>query len=211
MKRLLSIVIILGIIAYVTVQVIKDRRFNAPSDYDYPISEEIDTDYYDPAVVKEYYATALEVGTYGRSAWRTDFHDVLAPSENDQAEQNKAKYYQQLRVTAKHLEDVLIRSKALKQQGYSNKQIEMLDKHDITPDNLRLKEKYYLVGLNRGSNGASVWELQKMLNSIGDSIPEDGIFNLITVNRLKEYQSANNLFPSGEVDENTLKALLKIK
>lgn len=209
MKRLLAIVIVLGIIAYVTVQVLKDRRFNALSDYDHPLSENIDEEFYDPSVVKEYYGTVLEIGTFARSMWRTYTIDVRSPDANDPNEQLKAKYYNQLIVTARYLQGTLEESKNYKDQGYTNPEIKLLMEQGLTKEDLRLRKNAHMFGLSRGSNGAAVWELQKMLNAQGDSIPEDGIFNLITISRLKEFQSKNNLFPSGEVDENTLKALLK--
>lgn len=209
MKRLLAIAIILGIIAYIAVQFLKDRRFNVPSDYDMEISQNIDKDFYDPSVLKEYYGTVLEVGTFARSMWRTYTFDVRSPDETDPEEQLRSDYYNQLRETALFLQAKLETSKGYKDQGYSNSEIKSLIEQNMTPEDLRLRKHGYMFGLSRGSSGAAVWELQKMLNTLGDSIPEDGIFNLITTNRLKEFQTQNDLFPSGEVDEKTLKALLK--
>ena len=209
MKRLIFIAIVLGIAAYVTVQVIEDRRFNKLSAYDYPVNENIDREYHDKAVLAEYYKTVMEIGTFARSVWRTKGHDVRQTDLDNHDESLDKEYYKMLRAKAMQLEDELIKSKNLKDQGYSTKQVKLMLEQGMTEDQMRLKDKYYLVGLRLGSNGEYVWELQKMLNALGDSIPEDGIFNLITINRLKEFQSANDLFPSGEVTENTLKALLK--
>jgi len=209
MKRLIAIVIFLGIAAYVFVQIKKDRRFNKLSAYDHPISEQIDTEFYDQAVLKDYYKTVLEIGSFARSVWRTKMIDVRQAKLGDREESLEVDYYNELLATALMLQNKLETSKRYKDQGYSDTDVKMIMEHGLTQEDLRFKEKYYLVGLKIGSNGSSVWELQKILNTKGDSIPEDGIFNLITINRLKEYQSANNLFPSGEVDENTLRALLK--
>ena len=85
----------------------------------------------------------------------------------------------------------------------------MIIEKGLTPEDIRIKQKYYLIGLKRGSSGAEVWELQKMLNTTGDSIPEDGLYNQITINRVRDFQRQNDLFPSGEIDKNTLRALLK--
>ena len=74
---------------------------------------------------------------------------------------------------------------------------------------LKFERNYHLLDLKMGAKGAAVWELQKLLNANTDSIPQDGIFSLITTNRLKTFQENNGLFPSGEVDEKTLKALIK--
>ena len=109
MKRLLSIVIIIGIIAYITVQFLKDRRFNPPSDYDYPVSELIDKDYHDPMVVKQYYKTALEVGSYARSLWNNEKIDVRFPDKARKKSKEATEYWEQLNVTAKWLEDKLIK------------------------------------------------------------------------------------------------------
>lgn len=209
MKRLLAIAILIGVAAYIVVQFTKDRRFNPPSDYDYELSDKIDTDFYDPLVLKKYYGTALEIGTLARSLWRTEGIDVRSPNRNKPIEMQKATYYNQLIATANFLQNKLELSQEYKEQGYSKEQIKMLIEHGKTPEDLRLASKSYMLGLQRGSNGASVWELQKMLNQAGDSIPEDGLFNLLTTNRLREFQRQNGLYPSGEVDENTLKALLK--
>ncbi len=209
MKRLLAIAIIIGIIAYIAVQFLKDRRFNVPSDYDFEISQNIDKDFYDPSVLKEYYGTVLEVGTFARSMWRTYTFDVRSPDADNPEEVLKSDYYNQLRETALFLQDKLEKSKVYKEQGYTNPEIKLIMEQGLTPEDLRLRENAHMFGLSRGSSGSAVWELQKMLNALGDSIPEDGIFNLITTNRLREFQSQNNLFPSGEVDEKTLKALLK--
>lgn len=210
MKRLIVILAVLGIIAYATVHYLKDRRFNPPSKYyDFPVSEQIDTDFYNPVVIKDYYSTILEIGNFARSSWNYDGVDVLSPDFEKEKDNLKAQYFIKLKATAKMLQDKLELSKKYRDQGYSKEQIQMIMEKGLTPKDLELREKVYLLGLSRGSNGAGVWELQKMLNTLEDSIPEDGIFNLITTNRLKEFQSKNNLFPSGEVDENTLKALLK--
>lgn len=209
MKRLLAIAIIIGIIAYVTVQVIKDRRFNHMAGYDYPLNENIDKDFYDPVVVKDYYRTVLEIGTFARSVWRTKMHDVRQPEQGDREENLDAVYYHKLVVYAQSLEAKLLESKRLKDQGFSKDEVQLMMEQGLTTKDLEFREKLYMIGLSRGSNGSAVWELQKMLNANGDSIPEDGIFNLITTNRLRQFQTDNDLFPSGEVDENTLKALLK--
>lgn len=209
MKRLLFIAIVLGIIAYVYVQLTEDRRFNKLSAYDHPISENIDTEYHDQALLSEYYQKVIEIGAFARSVWRSKKHDVRQEEQGNLDESLDAKYYRSLIAEVEVIEDILESSKRYKDQGYTNEQIKLILEQGMTIEDIRLQEKYYLVGLRLGSNGESVWELQRMLNARGDSIPEDGIFNLITINRLKEFQSANDLFPSGEVTESTLKALMK--
>ncbi len=209
MKRLLTIVILLGVISYIAVQYLKDRRFNPPSEYDYDISEAIDKEYYDTLVIKQYYKTALEVGSYARSLWNNDGIDVRFMDKENFESTQATEYYELLKATAKMLENKLLKSATLKTQGYSNDQIKMLIEDGKTPEDLELMSKAYLIGLQIGTNGSEAWELQKLLNAKGDSIPEDGIFNMITYNRLRVFQTENGLFPSGQVDKETLTALLK--
>lgn len=209
MKRLLTIVILIGVIAYITVQFLKDRRFNPPSDYDYVVSEKIDKDYYDPAVLSQYYGLTLEIGTYARSLWNNDRIDVRFLDRENHESLEAVRYYNSLIVTAKMLEAQLEKSTDLKAQGYDNAEIELLLEKGVTPEDLRLRAISHLLNLTIGENGQRTLELQRILNSRGDSIPEDGLFNIITYNRLRAFQTENNLYPSGMVDENTLKALLK--
>ncbi|WP_339694926.1 peptidoglycan-binding protein [uncultured Roseivirga sp.] len=209
MKRLLVIVVLIGIIAYITVQYLKDRRFNPPSAYDYELSENIDTDFYDPEVLKNYYKTALEVGSYARSLWRNDQIDVRFINDEDFESTRATDVYNEMITTAKMLQAKLERSAELKSQGYSNYEVQMYFEQSVTPEDLKFDRHYSLLNLKIGAKGAAVWELQKLLNQNADSIPQDGIFNLITANRLKTFQQNNGLFPSGEVDEKTLKALIK--
>lgn len=209
MKRLLTIVILLGVISYIAVQYLKDRRFNPPSAYDYPISEQIDKDYYDQMVVKEYYKTALEVGSYARSLWNNDGIDVRYMDKENFESTQATDYYELLQATAMLLENKLIKSAELKSQGYTNKQIKLIVEDGLTPDDIEYMSKAHLLGLSIGSNGQDAMELQRMLNAKGDSIPVDGIFNTITRYRLRVFQTDNGLYPSGQVDKKTLKALLK--
>lgn len=209
MKRLLTIVILLGVISYIAVQYLKDRRFNPPAAYDYTISDAIDKDYYDQLVVKEYYKTALEVGSYARSLWNNDGIDVRFMNKENFESTQATEYFELLQTTAKLLENKLLKSAELKSQGYSNEHIKLLIEDGLTPEDIQLRKAEHLLGLRIGNNGQEAMELQQMLNAKGDSIPVDGIFNTITRYRLRVFQTENGLFPSGEVDKKTLKALLK--
>ncbi len=209
MKRLLVIVILIGVVAYVAVQYLKDRRFNPPSAYDYELSQNIDTDFYDRAVLKEYYKTALEVGSYARSLWRNDQIDVRFINNEDFESTRATEVYNEMIATAKMLETKLELSAELKSKGYNDYEVRMYFEQGLTREDINFERNYHLLDLKIGAKGAAVWELQKLLNTDSDSIPQDGIFNLITANRLKTFQQNNGLFPSGEVDEKTLKALIK--
>lgn len=209
MKRLLTIVILLGVISYIVVQYLKDRRFNPPSAYDYSISETIDKNYFDQLVVKEYYKNALEVGSYARSLWNNDGIDVRNMDRENFKSTQATEYYNLLIATTKMLEDKLEESAKYKAQGYSREQIRVIMEDGLTPEDIQYEEKSHLLGLGMGVNGQGAMELQQMLNDKGDSLLVDGIFNTITRYRLRVFQTDNGLYPSGSVDKKTLKALLK--
>ena len=209
MKRLIFIVLIIGVGSYIAVQYLKDRRFNPPSAYDYPISSEIDKDFYDPTVVQQYYKLAYDVGSYARSLWFNDGIDVrMMDRENYEATQ-AIDYWNTLKSTVDQLGAQLEYSKSLRDQGYTKAEVKAMMELNLSPEDIELEKHSYLVGLSVGQSGARVWELQKMLNAQGDSIPVDGIFNVVTRQRLLEFQRQHELYPSGVVDEKTLKALLK--
>lgn len=209
MKRLLTIAILLGVISYIVVQYLKDRRFNPPSAYDYPISETIDKDYFDQLVVKEYYKNALEVGSYARSLWNNDGIDVRYMDKENFKSTQATEYYNLLIATTKMLENKLELSSKYRAEGYDKEQIKVIIEDGLTPEDIKLQERSYLLGLRIGVNGQEAMELQQMLNDKGDSLVVDGIFNTITRYRLRVFQTENGLYPSGSVDEKTLKALLK--
>ena len=102
MKRLIAVLAILGIIAYATVNYLKDRRFNPPSDYDFPISGQIDTDFYKTSILKDYYKTVLEIGNFARSSWNYDGVDVRSPDfEKEEDNGIKKKYLDALKKVKK--------------------------------------------------------------------------------------------------------------
>ena len=209
MKRLIIIVLLLGLVSYITVQYLKDRRFNPPSSYEYVLSTEIDTDYFDPTVVQQYYKLALDVGSYARSLWNHDGIDVRFMDRENFESTQATDYYNTLISTVKQLEDRLIASKKYREVGYTKDETRIILETGLTPEDIDFEKNSNLLGLKIGDSGALVWELQRLINTKSDSIPEDGIFNVLTRQRLREFQTKNNLFPSGEVDTKTLKALLK--
>lgn len=209
MKRLIFFVLFLGLASYITVQYLKDRRFNPPAAYDYEISDAIDTEFYDSTIIQQYYKLALDAGSYARSLWNNDGIDVRYMDREDFESTQATDYYNTLLQTVIWLEKKLERSKRLRDQGYSTDEIRLMMEYNLSPEDIALSRNQSLVGLKIGDTGADVWELQRLINSKADSIPQDGIFSTITRNRLREFQKNNNLYPSGEVDEKTLKTLLK--
>lgn len=63
--------------------------------------------------------------------------------------------------------------------------------------------------LRIGSRGALVYELQKLLNAKGSAIPEDGNFQLVTFQALRDFEASKSLYPDGKLDMLTLEYLLE--
>lgn len=208
MKRLalLVIIITLPIIAYY--QYRKFRRFHPPSAYDYVIQDSIDIYYHNPEMLQHYYKNVYEIGAFARQAWHNQEIDVRYPDQGDPEAVRASTYYQQLWQTTAYLEDRLVRSRELKEAGYANGDIKIMETEGLSPGMFQMLRQKQIVGLSRNDKGAGVWELQNLLRQQGHDIPLDGIFNKITENALQEFQKAEGLYPSGQVDESSLRSLI---
>ncbi|WKN44761.1 peptidoglycan-binding domain-containing protein [Tunicatimonas pelagia] len=208
MKRLaiLIVIITLPVITYYQYQ--KYRRFHPPVEYSYTTNDSIDVYYYDPAVLQHYYKNVYEIGAFARQMWYNKQIDVRFPDENDTEAMPAARYYQQLLQTTAYLEGRLIRSQQLKQAGFTNQNIKVMEAEGLSPLSFYLTKHQSLIGLARGEKNASVWQLQKLLRKHDHDIPLDGIFNKITEQALQDFQQSQDLYPSGQVDEYSLRKLL---
>ena len=209
MKRLalLVIIITLPIIAYY--QYRKFRRFHPPSTYDYVVKDSIDVHYHDPEVLQHYYKNVYEIGAFARQVWHNQEVDVRYPDQDNPEAVRAASYYQQLWETTTYLEGRLVRSRELKDAGYANNDIKIMEAEGMSPRLFQVFRKKQLLGLSRGDEGPGVWELQALLRQQGQDIPLDGIFSKITEDALKEFQRAEGHYPSGQVDENSLRSLVE--
>ncbi len=210
MKRLalLVIIITLPIITYYQYQ--KFRRFNPPSAYDYVASDSIDVYYHSPEALQHYYENVFEIGAFARRLWHNEGIDVRYPDQSNSEAMQASQYYQQLLKTTAYLEDRLIHSQQLKQVGFGNSEIKTMEDNDWSPEQFQLMRQQRLLDLKRGDEGAAVWRLQALLLDHGHDIPVDGIFNNITEQALKDFQQNEGLYPSGQVDESSLRKLLKM-
>ncbi|TAF35472.1 MAG: peptidoglycan-binding protein [Cytophagales bacterium] len=62
--------------------------------------------------------------------------------------------------------------------------------------------------LEKGKKGRAVTKLQKLLNQVGYTLPENGVFDDMVANAVRDFQKQNNLPEDGEVDRDT-KMMLK--
>jgi peptidoglycan hydrolase-like protein with peptidoglycan-binding domain len=63
--------------------------------------------------------------------------------------------------------------------------------------------------LSYGQTSALIYEIQKKLVNLGDSIKVDGIYKRETKNAIKNFEAKNNLFADGYLDILTLDELFK--
>ena len=209
MKRLalLILIITLPILTYFQYQ--KYRRFHPPVNYDYSPSDSIDTNYHNPVVLQQYYQNVYEIGDFARSQWRNQATDVRYPDDGNPEEKKASQYYRQLLSTTALLEDKLIASRTLKDQGFDNQAIARLEQEGWSPQNYQLAQYQSIEGLKTGDKGSGVWALQKLLVNKGYEIPVDGIFSQATEEAVKDLQQATGNYPSGTVDQLLLQAMMK--
>ncbi len=61
--------------------------------------------------------------------------------------------------------------------------------------------------MQRGDKGQDVKLVQSFLNLLGYNLTPDGVFGSITEGAVRKFQLANNIFPSGVMDDITLTLL----
>lgn len=210
MKRLmyLIIIIVLPVIAYF--QYDHYVRHHPPVDCAYPLNEKIDTAYHDPKKVLSYYETAEAAATYARYLWKTHKIDVKKDNPSDGQVAEEMRRYRRYLATARYLEDLLLRSADWKAQGFSNEEIRYMEQNEVGPEDMQVQK--LLKGRERlqvGDQNQAVMDIQKLLREKGYTLRIDGIFDQETRQRIQTFQESQELFPSGVMDDITLKALLK--
>jgi len=208
MKRLFAffVVVTLGSILYFEVK--NYRKFSYPNNYDYSLkTKEIDVNYYDSKLLLEYYELASKIGTFARTQWSNFDIDVLTPEENTQA-QNAAQNYQMMLARLKFIESKLLQSQKLKSQGLDNEAIAYIFSKGISEKNYQLHRLLQNKVFKKGDEDATIWEVQKIINTKGKTIRIDGIFNEETEQAIKDIQKEKNVYPSGLLDADFLRLIL---
>lgn len=210
MKKLMYLVVIIALPLIVFFQYDHYVRHHPPADSGYPISGAIDADYHDPGIVLKYYETVEATSTFARYLWRKHKIDVRKTSPADGATADKVGLYHQYLATARHLEQQLIRSANWKQQGLSNDDIQYMEVHQVDAETMTIRK---MLGekdrLQFGDQSQAVLEVQKRLEKKGFSLRIDGIFDQETLQTVQAFQEANKLFPSGVLDDLSLRTLLQ--
>jgi hypothetical protein len=210
MKRIFIFLflVFLGLLTFFQYQ--KYRKFSYPNTYDYVINtQEIDVNYYEPALVKEYFETATYLGNFAREQWTNYGIDVLSSDIEIPQAKNAAQTYQTMLARVKFLEAKLIHSKKLKQQGFDNEAIAYIEKNGISEKNYSLHKLIAGKTFRKGDKDRAIWEIQKLISQKWQAIQIDGVFSDETEQAIKKIQQEKQSYPSGIIDEDFLKLLLQ--
>ncbi|MBX2843441.1 MAG: peptidoglycan-binding protein [Flammeovirgaceae bacterium] len=210
MKKLAIIILIITLPIIIFFQYKQYERFHPPVNYTYSINDSIDYHYHNQLLVSQYFEQAYKVEALARESWFNENIDVRFPDLENKKARTKAELYNQIIASAKYIEKILIYSKNLKDLGYSNTEIKIIEREGINPKKFKY-QKYYLekmIGSKKGDVHSGVWEVQKLLNEKGYQIPTDGIFNIRTDSAIRDFQVKNNLFPSGIAEKDVLDILI---
>ena len=206
MKKLLFLILIITLPVIAYFEYVSWKRFHPATDYVYSISNEIDVNYYDHSLVQEYYENTMEIGRFARQKHFNEDIDVQFPDDQNIEAINASKYYNRLLARTKYLEGLLKESAKLKKGGLSNEEVKTVETLGFSIEGLRVyQDGKNFLGLKIGAKSKYVWDIQKKLTSKGYEVPIDGVFGIES--QLMAFQRANNLYPSGETDQDTFDQL----
>lgn len=207
MKKLLLIIVIVTLPLIAFFQYQKYKKFNPPVAYVYAISDDVDINYHDQELVDEYFAKAVEFGSFARLKWRNEGIDVRFPDENDQEAINASKYWNRLAARLELLERKLESSQKLKAQGHNNQEVRLIES-GFQPTQLPfLKDKENITGITPGEQSRFVWIVQERLINKGYEHVLDGLFGVDTQNAITSFQTDQGIYPAGLINDETFDLL----
>lgn len=209
MKKLIVSIFLIFLLVMAFFRYQDYTRLNAPNDYGYVINAEIDNNYHDQVLVKEYYKIAYEIGSFAREQWFNHKIDVLYQDNESKESQRATKAYNQMLSAVSQIEAQLIKSANLKKQGFSNREIKLMQDEGLSTKEYTLNNSLSSLILKHGDQGPNVMEMQKRLSKEGHVLLIDGIFDNETMGVVMEFQQNNGLFPSGITDKQMLLLLFK--
>ncbi len=210
MKRLMYLVIIVALPLIAYFEYDHYVRHHPPVGCEYAINAAIDTQYYDPKTVQDYYESAEAVSTYARYLWKKHKIDVLSDNPADGEKAEALRTHRRYLATARYLEGRLLRAAELKALGFSNDEIRYMEQQQVKPEEMQVRKFFgRYTQLQIGDQNQTVMDMQKLLNAKGYTLRIDGIFNQETRQVVQKFQESAQLFPSGVMDDITLRELLK--
>ena len=118
--------------------------------------------------------------------------------------------YHRYLATARYLEGRLLRSAGLKAQGFSNDEIRYMEQQQVGSEEMQVRKFFgRYPQLQVGDQNQAVMNMQKRLQAKGYELKIDGVYNQETRQTVQKFQESAQLFPSGVMDDITLRELLK--
>lgn len=216
MKQLIIfiLVIILALIGYSKYS--QYKRFNAP-EVNYKADKKIDVNYHNKDFLLNYYKAVEDVDSYVMMQWTANNIDVRKPEEDDSETKLAVATYASKLANVNYYEAILNQSLQLKQKGLSNDEIAFLESKGMDLETYNRKKAFQTIkdlydpkeNLYRGETTAIIYEVQKRLTELGDSIRIDGIYRIETLNAIKSFEEKNNLLADGYLDILTIEKMFE--
>lgn len=192
------------------------KRYNAP-EINYKSAQKIDLNYHNQQILYNYYEAIEDLNSFVMLQWTANSIDVRTPEDDNTATQTAVKNYAKKLAKVRYFEAILANSFELKNKGLSNKAIKQLEEVGIDLKTQQQKAKFERIKrsftpntkLYNGEKNSIIFEVQKRLVALGDSIEIDGVYRAETLNAIKNFEAKNNLMADGLLDVLTLETLFK--
>lgn len=192
------------------------KRYNSP-EVDYKTDKTLDLDYYNQELVINYHKAIENLNSYVMIQWSANSIDVRTPKEDDEETKLAVSKYSEKLAEINYYEAKLEKSATLKKTGLSNQEIKFLEETGTDLKTYKHQQEILKIKsmfddkqkLSYGQTSALIYEIQKKLVHLGDSIQIDGIYKRETKNAIKNFEEKNNLFADGFLDVLTLDELFK--
>ncbi|MBL4709038.1 MAG: peptidoglycan-binding protein [Flavobacteriales bacterium] len=183
-------------------------KYDNVPDYSYTIKKNIDINYHNSSLIKQYYENVYRISSFAREQWYNYDIDVRTPDhENPQSILANQSYDQMLSEIA-YAEQLLTNSYTLKSKGFDNKSIKQIETSGKSAEAYTKSLKFARAEMTVGDKGKDVEAIQIRLDELEYKIPITGLFSSITEECIIDFQLKNKLFPTGVVDQKTLQLLI---
>ena len=218
MKKILLFILAVIILIFTYSEYKEYQRFH-PKNANIKSAESIDVNYHNQETVYNYHNALEAANNYMQMQWSANGIDVRSPENDDEETVLTVAEYSKKVAKINFYKAILDESKTLKSQGLTNEDIKLFELKGVSISDYKkaekeLKEKQLLLNmmpqkpLFSGERSAFIYETQKLLVKNGYDISIDGVYKNITSEALKSFEEKNNLFPDGNIDLMTLKALM---
>lgn len=192
------------------------KRYNSP-EVDYKTDKKIDVNYHDKDILFNYYTAIEDLNSYVMLQWTANDIDVRTPEDDDNETKNAVNVYNKKLAKVKFYEDKLHQSLNLKEKGLSNDEIIFIENEGLELKDYQQQQAFATIkklynpdaNLYNGERNAIVYEVQKRLTALGDSIQIDGVYRIETLNAIKKFEENNHLLADGYLDILTIEKMFE--